>query len=157
MNILCSDKTGTLTAGEMKVHSALNLTGHKSDSVLLYAYINSTYETGFVNPIDQAIIRAGRDLGVDVSNYQKLDEIPFDFARKRISVLFIQEEDKTTTTTLSTKHHEKLPIMITKGAVHNVLDICSKVEVSTGVVYDLDELPHGNYTEHIQRFEPKRL
>lgn len=156
MNILCSDKTGTLTAGEMKVHSALNLTGNKSDSVLLYAYLNSTYETGFVNPIDQAIISAGKDLGLDISNYQKLDEIPYDFARKRLSVLLlflVQEQDKktgsstTTTTALSTTHHGKLPIMITKGAVHNVLDICSRVEVSTGVVCDLD----SDHMEIIQR------
>lgn len=140
MNILCSDKTGTLTAGVMEVHSAVNIAGKKSDSVLLYAYINSTYETGFVNPIDQAIIRAGRDLGVDVSNYQKLDEIPYDFARKRLSVLILKKkEDRAIlTTTPSTKQHEKLPIMITKGAVHNVLDICSKLELSPAVVCDLD-------------------
>ena len=151
MNILCSDKTGTLTAGEMKVHSTMNLTGNKNDSVLVYAYLNSTYETGFVNPIDQAIIRAGRDLGVDVSNYQKLDEIPFDFARKRLSVLLIRKEDKTITNvaTLNTRHNKKFPIMITKGAVQHILDICSKVEVSPEVTCDLDsnymEMIHGTF------------
>ena len=144
MNVLCSDKTGTLTAGVMEVHSGVNFTGKKIDSVLLYAYLNSTHETGFVNPIDQAIIRAGKDLGLNPSNYQKLDEIPYDFSRKRISVLLlIHEEDeakKTTTTGLSIKQREKLPIMITKGAVHNVLDICSKVEVCPGIICDLDSV-----------------
>ncbi len=140
MNILCSDKTGTLTAGVMEVHSAVNLVGKKSDSVLLYAYLNSTNETGFVNPIDQAIIRAGRDLGLDSSNYQKLDEIPYDFARKSLSVLLRKEKATTA------GNEKNLQIMITKGAVHNILDACSKVEVSPGVICDLD----SDHTEIIQ-------
>jgi len=55
MNVLCSDKTGTLTEGVVKLHSALNVDGHESEKVLLYAFLNSSYETGFMNPIDEAI------------------------------------------------------------------------------------------------------
>jgi P-type Mg2+ transporter len=140
MNILCSDKTGTLTAGIMEVHSPVNMAGNKSDSVLLYAYVNATFETGFVNPVDEAIVRAGKDLGLDISNYQKTDEIPYDFARKRLSILILNKKNRefTLTTSPSARQQEKLPIMITKGAVHNILVICSKVEIASGEVCELD-------------------
>ena len=69
MNILCSDKTGTLTTGEVKLHSAINIEGNESEKVLLYAYLNAFYETGFVNPIDKAI----KDFRqFDTSSYLKL-------------------------------------------------------------------------------------
>ena len=84
MNVLCSDKTGTLTEGVVRLNSALNVDGEPNDKVLLYAYINAFYETGFVNPIDEAI-RAYRQF--DLSGYQKLDEVPYDFVRKRLSIL----------------------------------------------------------------------
>ncbi len=141
MNILCSDKTGTLTTGVMEIHYAVNFIGAKSDSVLFFAYLNSINETGFVNPIDQAIIRAGKRLGLDASKYQKLDEIPYDFDRKRLSVLLIEQSDMTTTDTTAiptTKQRNKHPIIVTKGAVHNVLEICSKVEVAPQVIHELD-------------------
>jgi Mg2+-importing ATPase len=85
MNILCSDKTGTLTEGEVKLHSALGLGGQENEKVFFYAYLNAYFETGFSNPIDNAL-RTHRPL--DVSGYQKLDEMPYDFIRKRLSICY---------------------------------------------------------------------
>ncbi len=79
------------------------------------AYLNSLYETGFANPIDQAV-RSGRK--PDISGYGKLDEVPYDFIRKRLTVLVAKDG---------------LSVMITKGALENVLEVCSSVEISGGV------------------------
>jgi Mg2+-importing ATPase len=117
MDILCSDKTGTLTIGEVKLQSAMDVKGNPNNNkVLLYAYLNAVYETGFTNPIDKAI----KDFcshQFDISDsYSKLDEIPYDFIRKSISIL-ISYSDKITTATKT-----KIPksfIIVTKGALHN--------------------------------------
>jgi Mg2+-importing ATPase len=119
MNILCSDKTGTLTEGTVHLQSAMDLQGQSSDKTFLYAYLNAKYEMGFFNPIDEAI-RSCRQ--VDISEYQKLDEIPYDFIRKRLSILVAT----------GTSH-----LMITKGALKNVLDACSRAETEEGTVVDL--------------------
>ncbi len=119
MNVLCSDKTGTLTEGLVKVHSTLDLEGRENEKVLLYAYLNACFETGFTNPIDQAI-RAFRTF--DLSGFRKLDEVPYDFIRKRLSILISQGE----------KH-----LMITKGALTNVLAACSRAERADGSQVDL--------------------
>ena len=89
MNVICSDKTGTLTEGIVHLQSALDVEGAPSEKVLLYAYLNAFYETGFTNPIDEAI-RTHRQF--DLSGYQKADEIPYDFLRKRLSILVSHEE-----------------------------------------------------------------
>ena len=73
MDVLCSDKTGTLTEGSVRLHSALDLDGHASDRVFLHAYLNALFEKGFANPIDEAI-RSHRQ--PDVSGYEKADEVP---------------------------------------------------------------------------------
>ena len=115
MNILCVDKTGTLTEGTVKFNGAVDAAGEASDKALLYAYLNASYQTGFNNPIDDAIRSQER---VDLTGYQKIDEAPYDFVRKRLSVL-VAHEDKR--------------VMVTKGAVNNVLDVCSSVELTSGV------------------------
>ena len=120
MNVLCSDKTGTLTEGAVKLHSALNIDGNESEKVLLYAILNSSYETGFMNPIDEAI-RKYREL--DLTGYQKLDEVPYDFIRKRLSILISKGDIHT---------------MITKGALRNVLATCSYAEIADGRILDID-------------------
>ncbi len=121
MNVLCSDKTGTLTEGLVKVHSALDWEGRENEKVLLYAYLNAYYETGFTNPIDQAI-RNFRSF--DLSGFQKLDEVPYDFIRKRLSILVSQGD----------KH-----LVITKGALSNVLEACSRAEKADGTQIDLSQ------------------
>jgi Mg2+-importing ATPase len=109
-----------LTEGNIKLKFALDTEGRVNDKVLFYAYLNSTFESGFINPIDDAI-RSSKQF--DLSAYKKLDEIPYDFVRKRISVL------------ISYKNNEN--IMITKGAVKNILDICSKAEVTGEKIIEL--------------------
>ena len=87
MNILCSDKTGTLTIGEVQLQSAIDVEGNTNNNkVLLYAYLNAVYETGFTNPIDKAIKDFCSDQ-FDITGYSKLDEIPYDFIRKRLSIM----------------------------------------------------------------------
>jgi Mg2+-importing ATPase len=131
MNIFCSDKTGTLTEGIVRVQSALDVDGASSDKVLLYAYLNATYETGFANPIDEAI-RTHRPF--DLSGYDKANEIPYDFLRKRLSILVA---------------HEDTHLMVTKGALQNVLAVCSTTETADGTVVDI-----ASSREQIQqRFE----
>jgi Mg2+-importing ATPase len=122
MNVLCSDKTGTLTEGLVKVHSALDCEGRDNEKVLFYAYLNAFYETGFTNPIDQAICTFRT---FDLSGFQKLDEVPYDFIRKRLSILVSQGE----------KH-----LMITKGALSNVLAACSRAETSSGTLVELSQV-----------------
>jgi len=114
MNIICSDKTGTLTEGTVQVESALNVGGETSDKVFLFAYINASYETGFTNPIDEAILKYRK---IDLKEYQKHDEIPYDFIRKRLSI--------------SVQHADE-HLMVTKGALANILDVCTSVETSDG-------------------------
>jgi Mg2+-importing ATPase len=116
MNVLCSDKTGTLTDGVVHIKSSLDVKGNESDDVFFYAYLNAIYETGFLNPIDQAI-RSYKIL--DVSNYKKLDEIPYDFSRKRLTVLVSKDNEG---------------IIITKGALSNVLSICSHAKFQAEIV-----------------------
>jgi Mg2+-importing ATPase len=116
MNIICSDKTGTLTEGNVKVESSLAVNGDQSDKVFLFAYLNAFYETGFTNPIDQAILNFKK---VDVREYKKHDEIPYDFIRKRLTIAVT---------------HGKDHLMITKGALSNILDVCSSVELKDGSI-----------------------
>ena len=119
MNVLCSDKTGTLTEGTVQVHSALDVEGRESEGVLFYAYLNAYFETGFLNPIDEAI-RTHRPF--EVSSYRKLDEVPYDFIRKRLSILVAKDD---------------IHLVVTKGALSNVLSVCSKVETAEGTVEDI--------------------
>jgi P-type Mg2+ transporter len=114
MNVLCSDKTGTLTEGVVRVRSALNLEGQESEEVLRYAYLNAFFETGLVNPIDEAI-RTHRQF--DLAGCTKLDEVPYDFVRKRLSILVADHD----------RH-----VMVTKGALAEVLAVCSTAKTADG-------------------------
>jgi len=119
MNVLCSDKTGTLTEGVVHLQSALDIKGNDSEKVLFFAYLNSFYEKGFTNPIDEAICSYRK---FDLSNYQKLDEEPYDFVRKRLSILVSKGDAH---------------LMITKGALRNILDACSTAEDSSGAILNI--------------------
>jgi len=119
MNVLCSDKTGTLTEGKVQLHSVLSLDGEESDKALLYAFLNASFETGFINPIDEAI-RNFRAL--DISGYRKLDEVPYDFVRKRLSILVATGQSN---------------LLITKGAIDNVMQVCTRAELSGGNIVEM--------------------
>lgn len=136
MDVLCSDKTGTLTEGIVRIHSALDIHGNASDKVLFYAYLNSFYETGFANPVDEAI-RSHKTF--DLSGYQQLDEVPYDFVRKRLTVLVSKEG----------RH-----FMVTKGALKNVLDVCSSAEAPDGTIFDISKV-RGQIEERYTEFGSK--
>jgi len=131
MNVLCSDKTGTLTEGVVRIQAALDIDGQNSDEVLFYAYLNAFYETGYVNPIDEAIRNHHH---WDLPGYQKLDECPYDFIRKRLSIL-VQKDDRS--------------ILVTKGSLQTVLAVCSSVRTSAGAIADLSPLK----SSLLQRYE----
>ena len=84
MDVLCTDKTGTLTEARIRLERHVDAAGRESDSVLELAYINSYFETGLRSPLDEAILNHGE---IDVSRWTKIDEVPFDFERRRVSVL----------------------------------------------------------------------
>jgi len=123
MNVLCSDKTGTLTEGTVKFHSASDVNGAESNKVFLYALLNASLESGFANPIDVAIRSEKKN--TDISGYTKIDEVPYDFIRKRLSILV---------------RHTNENILITKGAFQNTLDICDKAELTDGSIVSVNEI-----------------
>lgn len=125
MNVLCCDKTGTLTEGKVKMRSALDVEGRESKEIVLFAYLNAYYETGFANPIDEAILSYSPQ---EISGFKKLDEVPYDFIRKRLSILVSHQKDD------AQKDDEKERIIITKGALTNVLEISSYAKTPKGVV-----------------------
>jgi len=133
MNIICSDKTGTLTEGTVKVESALDMNGNASDKVFLFAYLNASFETGFTNPIDEAILNFKK---IDLKGYQKHDEIPYDFLRKRLSISVKQGDSH---------------LMVTKGALSNILDVCSTVEMKEGNVVKIASV-QKQIQEHFEAF-----
>lgn len=116
MNILCTDKTGTLTEGTVRLNSVLDLDGNESEEVLLLAYVNSFFETGFRNPIDQAILNYRK---LDLTGFKKLDEVPYDFIRKRISILASSGGERA---------------IVTKGATVNILEVCTTAKIGMDVV-----------------------
>lgn len=136
MNVICSDKTGTLTEGIVHVQSALDVEGAPSDKVLFHAYLNAFYETGFTNPIDEAVRTHRR---FDLSGYQKQDEIPYDFLRKRLSILV---------------SHDDTHLMVTKGAMLNVLAVCSSVETGEGTIVDIAAV-RDRIQQHLEEFSRK--
>ena len=132
MNVLCSDKTGTLTKGLVTLDSFMDADGDKNEKILLYSYLNSFFEKGFTTPMDEAIRKYKQ---FQIEDFQKLDEVPYDFIRKRLSVLVSSEDKKN--------------IVITKGLVVNVLDICTKAELADGSKADIQ-----SFKERIlKRFE----
>jgi Mg2+-importing ATPase len=133
MNIICSDKTGTLTEGTVQVESAVNVNCNANDKVFLFAYLNAFYETGFTNPIDKAIIDYRK---TDLSGYSKMDEIPYDFLRKRLSIAV---------------SHGGTYFMVTKGALSNILDVCSSVEISEGNIIDIASM-NDKIQKHFEEF-----
>jgi len=122
MDILCTDKTGTLTLGEVVLERYFDLSENDSDEVLRYAHLNSSFQTGLKNLMDEAIIRRGR---FSVSHVKKVDEIPFDFSRKMMSVVVDEGRGH---------------ILIAKGAPEEIISRCSGYEVKGKILTN-----HGHH------------
>ena len=118
MDVLCTDKTGTLTEGIVSLDGAVDTQGQPSDAVLRFAYLNAHYQTGLNNSLDEAIQAAAQKAKLDISPDKKVDEIPYDFVRKCLSVV------------TANAHGERT--LITKGALDKVLSICTSLRVGKG-------------------------
>jgi Mg2+-importing ATPase len=116
MDVLCADKTGTLTEGVMRLERAVDADGQDAEPVLRAAVLNAHFQTGLASPLDEAILEAGRRRGLDLAGWQKVDEVPYDFTRKRLSVV-VREPGS-----------DDAARLITKGAVREVLAVCSTIE-----------------------------
>ncbi len=121
MDVLCTDKTGTLTENKVEMIDHINVDGANDEKVFLYAFLNSHYQTGLKSPLDNVILEhTGGGMGDAVHEedffeaWKRVDEIPFDFTRKRVSVVV---------------EHKKKRYIVTKGAPEEVLRVCSDLEV----------------------------
>ncbi len=121
MSVLCTDKTGTMTVGTVELQSALSVDGAPSDAVKRLGYLNAKLQTGFANPIDQAIVKALP--ASEGEGATRVAELPYDFSRTRLSVLV---KDGATTQ------------MITKGALDSVLGVCTQVQLPSGKSVPID-------------------
>ena len=126
MNILCTDKTGTLTQDRIILKRHLDIRGEESERVLQYAYLNSHFQSGLKNLLDVAVLQhveMHKTLGID-QRFAKVDEIPFDFTRRRLSVVVSHGQDKH--------------VLICKGAVEEIFAVCTHYEID-GTRGRLDE------------------
>lgn len=115
MNIFCTDKTGTLTEDKIVLEKYLNVNGEEDSNILKYAFLNAYLQTGLKSNIDEAVVAKAETVGIENSlkKYKKIDEIPFDFSRRCLSVAVeIDNKDE----------------LITKGAVEEILNICTTFE-----------------------------
>jgi Mg2+-importing ATPase len=120
MDILCTDKTGTLTQDKIALERHIDAFGKPSDEVLNFAYVNSHYQTGLKNLLDHAVldhVELAAELKLE-HDFRKIDEVPFDFQRRRMSVVVSRQDD----------HHE----LICKGALEEVLAVCTRVRIGSG-------------------------
>jgi len=131
MDVLCTDKTGTLTEGHIELERHLDALGAESERVLLLAYVNSQYETGLRSPLDEAILRHGH---LDLAGWRKVDEVPFDFERRRVSVLVDAPDGRR--------------LLIVKGAPEELIARCDRLEAAGGAtLLPMDETARARARE----------
>ena len=123
IEILCSDKTGTLTLGEVTLQRSVDVHGNDDDRVLEWVYLNSHFEAGVKDALDDAVLAHPHP---DIAAYTKLDEIPFDFERRRLSVVVARGDERT---------------LIAKGAAEDLFDVCTQVQVGSdgAVPFDAEQ------------------
>lgn len=121
MDVLCTDKTGTISVGVVKLTDALSVNFERSEKTMLNASLNATFQAGLTNPMDDAITEAAKASGMDFSSYRKIDEIPYDFTRKRLAIVTEEGGQGGART------------MIVKGAFENVLSICTHYQDDNAV------------------------
>jgi Mg2+-importing ATPase len=119
MDLLCTDKTGTLTVGVMALEATLDVEGAPSADVLRLGHLNAAFETGIENPVDAALVEAGAAAGLATDRWTKIDEIPYDFVRKRLTIVIAERSEP--------QRHQ----LIAKGAFAQVLAICGTVSLGT--------------------------
>ncbi|MEP7172173.1 MAG: magnesium-translocating P-type ATPase [Aestuariivirga sp.] len=134
MDILCTDKTGTLTEGTIVLNDALDTRSIPSEEVRLLAFLNAAFETGIENPLDAAIIAAGKQAGLGTQGFIKIDEIPYDFQRRRLSIVVAAAD--------APLQH----LFVVKGAFANVIDICTSFE-RDGAVVPLDAKTRAEFEQ----------
>jgi Mg2+-importing ATPase len=115
MNVLCTDKTGTLTENQIKLILNVDMNGKEDEKVFLLSFLNSHFQTGLRSPLDEAILKHKE---IDTSKYQKIDEVPFDFIRRRVSVVVERGKQR---------------IFIAKGAPEEILKVCSYYELGRAI------------------------
>lgn len=149
IDILCTDKTGTLTKDKVELEYHLDIKGKEDDRILRHAFLNSYYQTGLKNLMDRAIIERTKELSKTQEylknlekDYIKVDEIPFDFERRRMSVVIKDKKDKTQ--------------MITKGAIEEMLNISSHVEYE-GKVLNLTNEMKENVIKKVKELNEKGM
>lgn len=127
MNILCTDKTGTLTEDKIVLEKYLDIKGNEDIRVLKHAFLNSYFQTGIRGNIDEAVVSRGLENGMDehINKYELIEEIPFDFTRRRLSVIVSDGNKKQ---------------LITKGAVEEILNICTMVDYQKKVMPITNEI-----------------
>jgi Mg2+-importing ATPase len=127
MDVFCTDKTGTITTGQIILYKTLNYLGTDDQKVFRLAYFNAFFEKGFSNPIDEAICNFGKP---DMKGINKLDELPYDFSRKRLSIL-VEGAPIPSANPSSIASPSGTPatnaLMVTKGALDNIIAVCSYV------------------------------
>ena len=119
MDILCTDKTGTLTKNNIELQKYVNVEGKDDDYVLKCAYINSYLSTGYKNIVDKAIIQYATNHNVDITDYKKIDEIPFDYMRKRASIVVENNDDIS---------------VIVKGALEEIIKVCDMALIILNII-----------------------
>ncbi len=137
MEVLCTDKTGTLTEGVVHLDGAFGVKGEPSDMVLRYAYLNAHFQTGLANPLDEAILAQPRP---DPNGVSKVSEVPYDFVRKRLSVVVRDAGAQ-----------DAASLMITKGALDNVLAVCTQVQDGRWTV-PLDDAHRADIRERFAKW-----
>ena len=132
VEILCSDKTGTLTEGEIALDRHVDVEGRDNDEVLRFVYVNSYFQAGIKSPLDDAILKYARPA---ITEYEKVDEIPFDFNRKRLSVVVRRGDED---------------FLITKGEAESMFAICATVSID-GAAQPFDESRRAQAAETLKK------
>ena len=130
MNILCSDKTGTITAGKVTLKDALDIDGNHSEKTLRYAWLNASLQQGFTNPVDNAI--QGSYQG-NIKEFTVQSEVPYDFLRKRLTLQV---------------NNGKENFAITKGALNSIIEVCDRVETNAGLAIPMSEKRNAINSEY---------
>ncbi len=151
MDVLCTDKTGTLTRGVMTLEAAVDARGLPQPEVLRWAHLNAAFESGIQNPLDEALVQAGQAQGLTTKGWRKVDEVPYDFVRRRLAIVLAPTScsgapDPVASTAEADDHH----LLIVKGAFVQTVAVCTQVRAPDGTAQPLDETVRQSLEAHVQ-------